>query len=92
MSPHQQIQEKLLALQAAILSSHPTLPTLMREIHQNLKADPAVVTLMTEEEIQIVVSGLKEITSTQIATSLAKPASAAAKKALKNVSSNDLGF
>lgn len=62
-----EVKEKLARLQNALLTAHPTMPTLLREIHSNLKMDPAVVTLFSEEDIAIVVNGLKRQTATEIA-------------------------
>lgn len=91
MTPHEQIQEKILSLQTALLSSHPTMPVLLREIHQVIKNDPALVTLMTPDEIAIIVSGLKVQTMTNISVTTAK-SSVSKNKALSKVSNDDLGF
>lgn len=86
-----EIKTKLDALQEALLTSHPTLPTLLRDIHRTLKAQPDQVTLMTEEEIHIVVQGLEKQTNSVIAAAVTKP-KASSRAALKNVTSDDLGF
>ena len=78
-------------LEEALLAKHPTKPTLQREMHKQLKEDPATVTLLAEEEIATVVRGLESQTNTFIAASMVSPKSAAS-KALKKVTSNDLGF
>ena len=87
------ISSKIASLKEAILTSHPQLPIQLREIHKNLKEDPAIVTLLSEDEICVIVNGLERQTNTFIAASMS-PAktSAAAKKALSKVSSADLGF
>jgi len=92
MTSHEQIKEKILNLQSALLENNPRMPSLLQEIHRYLKNDPAVVTLLAEEEFAIVISGLKAQTQTEIATKISKPTSAAAKKALSKVSTDDLGF
>lgn len=89
LTPHQQISEKILSLQSALLEQHPRMPVLLQEIHRNIKNDPAVVTLLSEEELAIVISGLQKQTQTVIVATQAKP-SAAAKKALKNVTADQL--
>lgn len=71
MSPIEQVQEKILTLQQQLLTSHPQLPTLLRDIHKQLKEDGEIVTLLTPEEIGILVSGLKVQTQTVIATKTA---------------------
>ena len=42
-----EIKSKLDELEQALLSAHPTLPTLLRDIHTTLKKQPEQVTLMT---------------------------------------------
>jgi len=72
--------EKLASLQEAILSRHPTMPTLLQDIHRTLKQYPEQVTLMSEDEIAVVVSGLMQ----QTQTSLVKATVASASKASAN--------
>lgn len=84
-----EIKSKLDALQEALLSSHPTLPTLLRDIHRTLKAQPDQVTLMTPEEIQIVVLGLAKQTTSHLVEGSMKPTKAA-KESLKKVKEDDL--
>lgn len=85
------ISAKIKELQVAILSNHPQLPLQLREIHKNLKEDPAVVTLLREDEIRIIVNGLEKQTSTFIAASMTTK-SASKTKALSKMTSDDLGF
>ena len=89
-SAYKIIQEKISNLQESLLTQHPTMPTLLRDIHVSLKADPAVVTLCTEEEICVIVQGLEKQTNTFLAESMTKTKSGAAKKALSKVSVDDL--
>jgi hypothetical protein len=84
----EEIKIKIAELQAAILQSHPTIPTLLQAIHKVLKSDPENVTLMSEEDIGILVSGLKKQTMTEITTAVLK--SKAGTKGLKNTSLADL--
>jgi hypothetical protein len=86
-----EIKYKLDQLSSALLSAHPQIPTLLRDIRNTLKAFPEQVTLMTEEEINLCVRGLEKQTNSYIAAVTVKP-SAAKKAALKNVTSDDLGF
>ena len=67
-----EIQEKLALLEQALLEKLPTMPNLLRDIHRQLKKDPEIVTLLSEEECSILVQGLKKQTSTNIATSAIK--------------------
>lgn len=66
------IQEKLAQLEHALLERLPEMPTLLRSIHRQLKKDPEVVTLMSEDECCMLVKGLVKQTSTVIATSALK--------------------
>ncbi len=70
MSLSIQLQQQVAELEQAILSAHPTLPTLLQQIHRNLKADPEAVTLLSEEQIGVIVNGLSRQTQTAIATSI----------------------
>lgn len=81
-----EIKEKLAQLEAALLTTTPDMPTLLRDIHRNLKQDPELVTLLTEEECSVLVRGLKKQTNTEIATSAVK----SPKKALSKMSVADL--
>lgn len=83
------IQHKLSALQEQLLQAHPQLPTLLRTIWTQLKNDPAIVTLLSEEEANLIVQGLEKQTNTYLAESVSKP-SAAKKASMKNVKIDDL--
>lgn len=80
MSQAFEVQEKLAQLEEQLLSATPNMPMLLRDIHRQLKADPAIVTLLSEEECAILVKGLKKQTATEIVTKAkAKPKKAMAK-------------
>lgn len=87
MSPEQvyELKEKVVSLQNAILEMHPQLPILLRTIHTQLMNDPEMVTVLSEEDIGIIVSGLSRQTKTEITTTPAKKESATSiiNKALK---------
>jgi len=88
-----ELQEKIATLQAHLLESHPQIPVLLRTIHTQLRADPEIVTLLTEDEIGIIVAGLSVQTKVAIATVAPKAASsatAALKKKLSGPNSIDL--
>ena len=76
MTPSEQLSEKVSALSEAILVRHPTMPTLLREIHTTLRSYPEQVTLLSESEIQVIVSGLSVQTNVAFAASASKPAAA----------------
>lgn len=73
------LKEKVTELESLILSRHPRMPMLLREIHTALRAQPENVTLMSEEEIAIIVSGLSVQTSVEFAKEAVKPAGKNAK-------------
>lgn len=81
-----QVREKLLSLEAALLEKLPEMPTILRSIHKQLKADPEVVTLLTEEECSLLVRGLKKQTGAVIATAAIK----GGKKAMSKMTVEDL--
>ena len=75
-----EVREKLASLESALLEKTPTMPTLLRDIHRHLKKDPDIVTLLSEEEISVLVRGLKEQTKTEIGATIAKKKTKAASK------------
>lgn len=82
-----EVKEKLAALEDALLKQLPTMPSLLRDIHRSLKADPDTVTLLSDEECSILVQGLKKQTGTAIATAALKGPK---KKALSKMTVADL--
>lgn len=82
-----EVREKLMALEQALLEQTPNMPVLLRDIHRTLKADPDVVTILTDEECSILVRGLKKQTSTEIATKAIKKGG---KKAMSKMTVSDL--
>ena len=75
-----ELQSKVSELEEVILSKHPRLPVLLRDIHTTLRAQPENVTLLSEKEIAAIVAGLKVQTGVELATSVSK---ASATKSLK---------
>tara|TARA_R110000772_G_scaffold71825_4_gene157186 strand:+ start:270 stop:542 length:273 start_codon:yes stop_codon:yes gene_type:complete len=80
-------REKLAQLEEAMLNKTPNMPTLLRDIHRELKNDPDLVTILTEEECSILVNGLKQQTKTEIATKAVKKGGT---KALSKMTVDDL--
>lgn len=72
MNLSEQIKEKVLSLEQSLLSQHPTMPSLLKEIWVTLKKNPDQVTLLSEEDIGIIVRGLKKQTAVEIATTALK--------------------
>lgn len=81
-----EIKEKVLALQEAMLSAHPQMPGLLRQIHTQLRADPAIETLLSEDEIGIIISGLMIQTQTELICASVKSKT----KSLKSMGTGDL--
>ncbi len=87
-----ELVEKVTALQNALLTAHPTMPVLLRAIHTQLRSDPEIVTLLSEDEIGTIVNGLKRQTQVELVTSTVKPKSAntALKAAVKAAGANSI--
>lgn len=66
-----ELQEKLASLSASLEASLP-IREVLRDIHTNLKQDPDNATLLSEDEVAIIVAGLKKQTNTEITTSAIK--------------------
>lgn len=82
-----EIAEAITDLESKLLSQHPEMPHLLRKIHQTLKANPECVTLLSEEQIGVIVNGLSRQTQTTIATSLATGKKG---KSIKSIGISDL--
>lgn len=75
-STPQDIAMKIAELDSMIKAAHPRMPMLLRDIHTILKNDPENVTLLSEEDIAVIVSGLKKQTQVEItATAMKKKTS-----------------
>lgn len=72
LSTAQQLQEKVASLKTALLDKHPQMPILLREIHSTLKKYPEQVTVLSEEEVAVIVSGLMKQTGTEFAVAAQK--------------------
>jgi|SRR6188768_2062042 len=91
ISQHQLISGKIQELQSQLLANHPQMPVLLSEIHRTLKNNPAVVTLLEEDEIAVIVNGLEKQTNTYLVQSMTA-AKGSKNKALAKTSAKDLGF
>lgn len=92
MTPLEQIQSNILALETALLHAYPTMPSLLRTIHTQLKQNPDCITLLEEKDIGVIVSGLKRQTAIHISTTTSKSNTKATKAKMAAVSVDDLGF
>lgn len=66
------LKEKVATLQAALTERSPKMPSILREIHTALRDMPENVTLLSEDEIAVIVNGLKMQTQTEFASIVAK--------------------
>lgn len=85
------LENKILALQAATVARLPSMPNILQDIWNALKQQPENVTLLEEEQINIVFQGLEAQTNTrlvEIAVKSTKSKSVASK--LKNLSVDDI--
>lgn len=84
---HFEVLEKLVSLEEALKANTPNIATLLRDIHAKLKADPDVVTILSEEQVAVIVKGLQKQTSTTIAATALKKAK---NKSTKSITVDDL--
>lgn len=73
------LKESVTDLQAKLLSRHPQMPTLLHTIHKTLRQYPEQVTVLSPEEINVIVEGLKVQTNTQFAVAATKSAGKSSK-------------
>lgn len=57
---------KMNSLAGAIHKQHPLMPTLLQQIHKQLRSDPELVTTLDDEAIGIIVRGLQIQTKTEL--------------------------
>ena len=74
------LNEAIVQLNNALLTSHPSMPVLLRTIHKQLRDDPELVTILSEEELGIIVNCLKKQTNTEIVASVVKGSKGTGKK------------
>lgn len=67
-----ELKNKIAELSELLLSKHPKMPVLLREIHTTLRAQPENVTLLDESEIAVIVNGLKVQTGVEFAAAATK--------------------
>lgn len=83
-----QIKNNIAELQERIHTAHPAMPSLLATIHAALKKDGSLVTLLSDEEIGIIVQGLKKQTQIEIVKEKTKKTT----KTLKTMDLDDLGL
>lgn len=83
---YMELASQLDTLEQALLAAHPSMPTLLRQIHAGLLKNPAAIHSLDDDQIAVLISGLKSYTATEI---IAK-APAKKKPAKENLSLDDL--
>lgn len=87
MNLAEQVQANIAEMEQILNDKTPGLPNLLRTIHTQLKKDPEVVTILTDDEAATIIRGLKEHTGQEIAAAAMK---SKPKKSLKNTTVDDL--
>lgn len=85
MDTNFEIKEKLAQLEHALNEAIPNIKGVLQTIHKQLKADPEIVTLLSEEECAIIVRGLKKQTNTEIAVTALKGSKKKAKISISDL-------
>lgn len=87
MNKETQLREHVATLQTLLLQAHPQMPTLLQQIHHNLKKDEDLVQFLNEEEIGVIVAGLKQHANIVIATNIINKNT---NKSMRNITLDDL--
>lgn len=90
MTPQEQVKEKILLLETALLEAHPKMPVLLKEIHDVLKVQADIATLLEEDEIAIIVQGLEKQTNTELASAIKTKETKAKKAKVAAITEEDL--
>ena len=87
MTPHEVLSLKISELEESIKAATPGMSSLLRDIHQSLKLDPDQVTILSPEQVSVIVAGLSKQTQTTIVTSIMKQSKG---KSLKSIGMDDV--
>jgi hypothetical protein len=88
----QRVADSISELQVAIHEAHPRMPRLLHDIWATLRSYPECVTLLAEEQCQLVVSGLEKVVDTDLAAITIKSATSGTKTKKGPVTTASLGF
>lgn len=89
---YQEISDRIFQLKEAIHTAHPKMPGLLQEIWSTIKSYPEQVTLLEEDQMEIIISGLEKVVDTDLAQITLKSATTGSKKSKTPVSMDSLGF
>jgi hypothetical protein len=81
------VKGRIFELQEALEKATPNYTNILREIHNTLKNDPDVVTLLTEDEIGTITAALKQHKNVVITSEAVKKVS---KKKLSSIDEDDI--
>ena len=87
MNLQEQLTSKIQEIDITLNQSLPGLAGLLRTIHTQIKKDPDLVTILSDEECSVLVRGLKEHTKIELACAAIK---GAPRKALSKTTVSDL--
>jgi len=88
---YQEVSDRIASLRDAIHSDHPKMPGLLQEIWKTLHSYPEQVTLLEEDQMEIIISGLEKVVDTDLANIVLNTATKG-KKSKTPVSMDSLGF
>lgn len=60
LTSNQQIHDKIVELQEAIEQKVPSYKSILQTIHAQLKADPDLTHLLSDEEVGVIIAGLSQ--------------------------------
>lgn len=84
------VRGKMIELQEALDAQVPGFANILKEIHDVLRADPEVVTILEPEEISVIVKGLEKHANIIVTPAKAKKAGSKKFAVPKDISAGDL--
>lgn len=72
MTPAEALKMQMAELESALEQDNPGMKTILKDIHSKLKNDPEIVTLMSDEDISVIIHALSRTTDTEIQTAKVK--------------------
>lgn len=88
---YQEVSDRIVELRDAIHSAHPKMPGLLQEIWKTTQSYPEQVTLLTEDQMEIIIAGLEKVVDTDLANITLKSATSG-KKSKVAITTDSLGF
>jgi len=89
---YQEISDSIDSLKAAIHGAHPRMPGLLQEIWKTLQSYPEQVTLLEEDQMEIIIAGLEKVVDTDLANITIKSAVKGGKAGKAAITTDSLGF